>query len=113
MHVVYCFVWVPSKTLKGFYGFAVREWTSILVRGKDLSMTGGSLDRGASRCDPKRGQRQAASEFSVPDSEGKVFEGAGCCFENAEEFHGRHREGCELHVRGRALHELRRVAAAW
>ena len=40
------------------------------------------------------------------DSEGIVFEAACGSFENAE-------EGYELHVRGRTLHELRRVAAAW
>ena len=55
---------------------------------KNLSLTGGSL-QGPSRCDPKRGQRELASEFSVPDSEDMVFE-AGCdLLENTEEFHVR------------------------
>ena len=40
-HWVYCFVWVPSKTLKGFHGFALGVSTSIWVRSEDLSMTGG------------------------------------------------------------------------
>ena len=39
-------------------------------------MTGDLLDRGASRCDPKRGQLEVAGEFSVSDSEGRVFEAA-------------------------------------
>ena len=34
----------------------------------------GLLDLDPSRCDPKRGQREAADELSVPHSEGKVFE---------------------------------------
>ena len=37
-------------------------------------MTGGLLDRGPSRWDPKRGLREVAGEFSVPESEGLVFE---------------------------------------
>ena len=49
-------------------------------------MTGGLLDRGPSRCDPKRGQRDVADESSAPDSEGMVFEAACGCFENTEEF---------------------------
>ena len=40
-------------------------------------MTGGLLDRGASRCDPKRGQREVAGEFSVPDFEGYSVRGGG------------------------------------
>ena len=44
-------------------------------------MTGGLLDRGASRCDPKRGQREVAGEFYVIESEGMVFEAACGCFE--------------------------------
>ena len=89
------------------------------VRGEDLSrtgdrsMTGGWLDRGASRCDPKRGQREVAGEFSVTDSEGIVFDAVCGCCESEEEFHVRYREGYELRVRGRALHELRRMVAAW
>ena len=45
------------------------------------------LDRGVSRCDPKRGQREVAGEFSVLDPEGMVFEAACGCIENTEEFH--------------------------
>ena len=33
-----------------------------------------------SHCDPKRSQREVADEFSVPDSEGMVFEAACGCF---------------------------------
>ena len=40
-------------------------------------MARGLLDRGPSRWDPKLRQREAAGEFSVPDSEGMVFEVAG------------------------------------
>ena len=49
----------------------------------------------------------------MPDSEGIVFETACGWFENAETVSGRYYAGYELHVRGSALHELRRVAAAW
>ena len=45
----------------------------------------------------------------VPHFEGMVSEAACGCFEDTEEFHVRCREGYELHVRGRALHELSRV----
>ena len=36
------------------------------------------LDRGSSRSDPKRGQREAAGDFSEPHSEGTVFGSTGC-----------------------------------
>ena len=52
-------------------------------------MTGSLLDRGLSRCDPKRGQREVPGEYSVPNSEGVVFEAACGSFENTEEFHVR------------------------
>ena len=42
-----------------------------------------------SRYDPKRGQREVAGEFSVPDSEGLVFEAARGGIENTEECHVR------------------------
>ena len=101
-HLVFLVCVGPEQDLKkGFLGLALREWTSTQVRGEGLSMTGGLLDRGASPLRPQAG------EFSAPDSEGKALETACGCFENAEEFHGRYREGYELHVRGRALHELR------
>ena len=64
----------------------------IWVRGEDVSMTGGLLDRGASRGGTQGGQREEAGEYSVPDSEGMVFE-AGCgCSENTEEFQVRCRK---------------------
>ena len=43
--------------------------------------------RGSSRCDSKRGQQKVTGRFSVPDSEGKVFEAACGCFESTEELH--------------------------
>ena len=49
----------------------------------------GLLDRGPSRCDPKRGQREVAGDFSVADSKGMVPEAACGCIENTEEFHVR------------------------
>ena len=77
----------PSKDLDALVS-AIGEWTSNQVRGKDLSMTGfaGSCP---SRYDPKRGQREVAGEFSVPDSEGMVFEAARGGIENTEECHVR------------------------
>ena len=54
--------------------FGLGEWTNIQVRGEDLSMAGGLLDRGPFRCDPERGQREVAGEVSVPDFEGMVLE---------------------------------------
>ena len=48
-------------------------------------MTGGLLGFGAFRCGPKGGQREIAGEFSVPDSEGVVFESVCGCFEDTEE----------------------------
>ena len=61
------------------------------------------MERGPSRFDPKRGQREIAGEFSEPNSEGTVFEFAGwslssplCgCFMNAEEFQVRLDKGME------------------
>ena len=32
------------------------------------------MERGPSRCDPKRGHREVAGEFSVPDFQDMVFE---------------------------------------
>ena len=49
-------------------------------------MTGGLLDRGPSRCDPKRGQQEETGEFPLTDSEGMVFEAARGCFETASGF---------------------------
>ena len=45
------------------------------------------------RCDPKRGRREVAGEFSEPDSEGAVFEAAWSSFEHTEEFHVRLEKG--------------------
>ena len=58
------FKWVPSKTLKK--KASLGEWTRIKVGVRNLSVHGGLLDRGPSRCDLKRGQREVAGEFSVP-----------------------------------------------
>ena len=76
------------------------------VGKKDLSITGGLLDRGTSCFGPKRGQWEVAGEFSAPDSDGVLFEAACGCFEITAEFHVRCRKRHELRVRGRALHEL-------
>ena len=100
---MFCFVEVPSKTLISFHGLALGEWASVWVRGQDGSVTEDLLDRGTSRCASKRGQREVAVEFSVPDSEGVLFEVACGCFEHTAEFHVRFRKGYELRVRGKAL----------
>ena len=59
------------------------------------TLCGGLLNRGPSGCDPKRGQREEAGEFSVADSDGMVFEAACGCIENAEEVYVRLDKGKE------------------
>ena len=87
-------------------------------------MQGGVLDRGSSRFDPKRGQREVAGDFNAvgtslasrrvarsgevpePDSEGTVFESSGwsssrplrSCFQITENFHVRLDQGMEIRV---------------
>ena len=77
---MYCFVWVPSKTLKGFHGFASVDGQVFKFVGKISP----SLE-------------VLLVEFAVPDSESMVFESACGCFENEEEFQVRWHEAYEWH----------------
>ena len=82
-----------------------QAWTTGFIR-RCLACVRAKGGHFGHRSDPKRGQREVARDFSVLESEGKLF-GAACgCFDNTTEFHVRCRKGCELRGRGRALHEL-------